>query len=88
MVAIFQMPKSQQTWQGIYICVCVCVYAGCVCSMRGVCVVCVCGVCVVCGTCVCVMCVSVYVCVCAGMSGKNTLEKLVLKSTYFYLVRE
>ena len=70
----------------VYVCVwggCVCVwYAGCVCGMW--------GVCVVCGMCVCVMCVSVYVCVCvcAGMSGKNTLEKLVLKSTYFYLVRE
>ena len=70
----------------------VCVWGVCVCGMRGMCVVCgVCVwyVCVVCGMCVCVMCVSVYVCVCvcAGMSGKNTLEKLVLKSTYFYLVR-
>jgi len=61
----------------------VCVwYAGCVCGM---CVWCVCGMWYVC---VCNVCICVCVCVCAGMSGKNTLEKLVLKSTYFYLVRE
>ena len=57
------------------VCVCVCVFV-CVCSM------CVWGcVCVICVGCVCL-------CVCAGVSGKNTLEKLVLKSIYFYLVRD